>query len=133
MGFQGGSTKNISVDRVFAPLQYLLYQLIAIAKGYRMSNKTGSGFRTIYQPACHYYDDLYRATSNGVVVNLQCCKDRASSFRTLRTVTQEAWDAFFWENRLFYPVIKDYVSILAKFAMESTVSEDDEYRKDRCA
>ncbi len=87
-----------------------------------MSNQTGARFKEIYRPGCFYYGGaMFRATSNGLTVNIQRRADRSNTFKTMRSVTQEEWDIFFDENQLSEPAFRDRAGIIASFASKSNL------------
>ena len=81
-----------------------------------MSNQTGTRFKEIYRPGCFYFGAMYRATSNGAVVNVQRQSENSYTFKTLRQVTQVQWDEFFEKNQLWEPGFRDRSGIIAAFA-----------------
>lgn len=83
-----------------------------------MSNATGARFQEIYRPRCWYYDGMYRATSNGSVVNIQMHSHNSRTFKTVRKVTQEVWDEFYERKQLWEPAFRDRSGVIAAFAKE---------------
>lgn len=82
-----------------------------------MSNQTGARFKEIYRPGCFYYGgSMYRATSNGTIVNIQRQNNNSYTFKTMRKVTQEQWDEFFEKKQLWEPGFRDRSGIIAGFA-----------------
>lgn len=85
-----------------------------------MSNQTGARFKEIYRPGCFYLGGaMFRATSNGITVNIQRKADRSNTFKTMRRVNQEEWDIFFDKNQLSEPAFRDRAGIIASFASKS--------------
>ncbi|UUC20532.1 hypothetical protein NOV18_08645 [Pseudomonas asiatica] len=83
----------------------------------KMSNQTSARFKEIYRPGCFYYGGaMFRATSNGITVNIQRKADGSNTFKTMRRVTQEEWDIFFDKNHLSEPAFRDRSGIIAGYA-----------------
>lgn len=87
---------------------------------------TGPRFKAIYYPNSAFGGWEFRATSNGIIVNVQAKAPLTNYYRTLRVVSRETWNEFAKEN-LYDPAESGDPSIISRFSNPNYQEYEDYY------